>query len=104
MNTPHRVGEVGVVFRATLKDQDGVLVDISAATTLELRFYGPQGQRRQVGAAFPAGEDGSQARLEGVTIAGTINEAGIWRWQAHAAGPGFDWFSDDASFVAEANF
>lgn len=103
MNVPHRVGEVGVVFRGSFVDQDGAVIDLSAATTMEIRLKGPSGQQRQLAAAFPAGDDGTQGRIEASTISTTLNQPGLWSWQGHASGPGYDWFSDDQTFQVESN-
>lgn len=99
----HRVGEIGVVFRATLVDQDGALVNIAGATLLEIVLRSPAGVRAVLAADYPAGDTGAEGRLQAVTDGTEISAEGIWQWQTHAVGASFDVWSQIATFVAEAN-
>lgn len=101
--TPHRIGEVGVALRATFVDQDGTVIDLSSATSKEIRLESPKGVSKQLAGQWPAGEDGTQGNVEGVTVLATIDEIGTWKWQGHATGPSFDIYTEIATFKAESN-
>lgn len=96
-------GDVGTVFRATLKDGSTV-VDHSAATTRQIRFRKPDGDRVVKSASLPAGDDGSQGRLEYETTPGDLDQAGYWEWQARIIfADDTQWSSDVKTFQVHEN-
>ena len=77
-------GDIGTIFRLTLKD-GGSLVDVNTAGSSEkfITFKKPSGKTVTVDAAFPSGEDGTQGRIEYITTtAGFLDEVGHWEMQA----------------------
>jgi hypothetical protein len=100
---PHRLGEVGVVFRVTFVDQNGNAVSLAGATLLELRFESPRGVAKQLAAAIPAGGSLVNGIIEAATTAGFLDEIGSWKFQGHAVGSGWDFSTEIASFNVESN-
>ena len=98
--------DIGTKFRATIKDQNGKIVDVSDATTLELIFKAPSGKVKTFDAEKV--NDGVDGEIEYATKAGDINEAGDWQWQARVviggvegepvADKGGDWRSAASRF------
>ena len=85
LNHDIHVGDVGTRFRVTIKDIDPdtgieVVVDISLATTKEVRFRAPSGARKDCPATFLT--DGTDGILEYHTVQGDMDEAGRWSYQA----------------------
>lgn len=78
---PLRLNQTGTMFRVTVKDEDGNAVNISAATTLELKFKSPT-----VGAAVitkTAGltSGGADGRMQFKDTAGDLtNVVGSWKF------------------------
>lgn len=81
-------GDIGTVFRARILDENDSVVDISSATTLEMRFRKPGGAVDVQTASLDT--DGTDGYLRYVTIAGDIDkgEEGAWRCQGHVQFPG----------------
>lgn len=96
-----RIGDVGVIFRLTVKE-DGVVVDIATATvTKEIKFVSPNGTVKTKDATFTT--DGTDGKLEYPSIAADLDECGQWRMQAHVAltGPTRDLHSSEAVFYVD---
>lgn len=73
------VGDVGTVFKATIKD-NGVVVDLSSATLKEIIFKKPDGSRLTKTALFYT--DGTDGIIVYTAVAGDLDLAGMWQWQA----------------------
>lgn len=74
------VGDVGTAFRGTFKE-NGVVVNISAATTKNMIFEKPDGTIVTKSAVFLT--DGSDGILQYVSISGDLNIGGNWRLQGY---------------------
>jgi len=100
MSHPHILGNVGTTFRATIKDQDNVVVDVSSATTQEIIFKKPGGTLITRATSFVT--DGTDGKIEYKTLAADIDEEGTWEWQPHVIlGAGNEWYSDPLEFVVK---
>lgn len=73
------VGDIGTVFRLTLKEDD-VVVDISAATVKKLIFELPDGTSVEKTAAFTT--DGTDGKIEWPAPTGFLTPGGMWKLQA----------------------
>ena len=81
------VGAIGLELLARLVD-DGVAVDISAATTLEIILKAPtSGTVKTLAAAIV---DGPAGTFSASTSAGTLDEYGDWLIQGRVVTPGWD--------------
>lgn len=95
------VGDVGTRFTVTVTDDGGVPVDVSTATTKELKLRPPSGSTLQRAAAFVT--DGSNGRLYYDTVAGDLSAPGEWELQAHVILPSGEWHSDITTFDVVGN-
>ena len=97
-----QVGAVGVAIEYTVKE-NGVAVDISAATNLKLRLQKPRGRTTtEYTAAFKT--NGSDGVLRYVTAsAGDLDRAGMWGAQANFTLSGFNGPLAKAWFYVEPN-
>jgi hypothetical protein len=78
---PHFVDNAGATFEMVLQDQDGTAMDVSAATTVALRFLKPNGvDYLDKTATFVT--DGTDGRIEYEIEAGVLDVEGWWTWQA----------------------
>lgn len=74
------VGDVGTQFTITILDQDDVAVDLSGYSTKQLIFTKPGGTSLTKTASFAT--DGTDGIIQYTSIAGDLDEAGIWQIQA----------------------
>lgn len=75
------VGDTGVSFQFTVKDQDSVAVDVSGATTKQLKFKKPGGTTVTQTASFVT--DGTDGKIEYISDDGDLDEAGDWEIQVY---------------------
>lgn len=99
------LGDIGTIFRATIKEDD-VALDISGATTKELTFK--KGESGALLGPLPATftTDGTDGLLEYKTILDDLDEEGLWLIQARVilpGGAGGTWKSDVGQFVVHPN-
>ncbi len=96
-----RIGDVGTVFKLTIKDQAGAIVNISGASTKVVRFRKPDATVvEKAGALYSDGTDGI---LKYTTIAGDLDKGGSWSIQAKVVLASGTWYSTTAEFVVETN-
>lgn len=89
-------GDVGTNFQMTLKDA-GVILDVSGATETKFIFSrGPGGTPLVVDVEFVT--DGTDGKLDYDTVAGDINNAGVWSWQAKVVSVASTWYSEVVRF------
>jgi hypothetical protein len=94
------LGDIGTIFRKTIKDQDGVVVNISTATTKELIFTKPDGTQLTKTAVYTT--DGTDGKIQYVAVAGDLDLEGKWGYHGHViipGGNGGDWESTRTPFV-----
>lgn len=94
------VGDIGTVLRVTVQDDDEV-VDLSTATIKIIYLEKPAGTKLTKTAVFTT--DGSDGKIQYVTIAGDLDAAGWWKIQAHVTLPAGSWYSDWQPFRVHAN-
>ncbi len=100
MSHPHILGNVGTIYRATIKDQDNVVVNVSGASTKEIIFKKPGGTLITRAAAFTT--NGTDGKIEYKTVTGDIDEAGTWEWEPHViVSAGNEWRADPLEFVVK---
>ena len=84
---PVRRNAYGFAFEAQILDAAGAPVDISAATTLELRLELPDASVVHKTAGFTT--DGTDGKVRYVVQSGDLDMGGSWRRQFLVAGPTF---------------
>lgn len=90
------------ILRATVKDQNLVIVDISAATTLEIKLRAPS---EAVGTAYTAtlSTDGLDGRMQITVGANVFNAAGLWELQVRLIKNGLEYNSNVVKFRVYSN-
>lgn len=94
------VSDVGTKFRPTVKD-DGLILDISGASTLQMFFRKPTGAVITRTAVLDT--SGTDGKMKYVSIAGDLDVAGEWRVQGRVVIGGGDWHTDEARFTVWKN-
>lgn len=95
-----QVGDVGVIFELTIKN-NGVGVDISAASTMEIYFEKPDGSTLQKTAVHTT--DGTDFKMQYSSIAGDLDIEGWWLWQGRVVLGSGDWRTDVHRFPVKPN-
>jgi len=96
-----RVDDIGTVFRPTIVDEYDDAVNISAATTTEIRFEKPDGTTVDKAATFET--DGVDGVIQYVSIIDDLDMAGKWRIQAYVVTPVGEWRSEIEVFEVKDN-
>lgn len=94
--TPH-VGDVGMVLRVLVIDENGVALNISSATTREILLGKPDDTVTTNVATFTT--DGTDGLIQLTTTASTFDQTGEWEIQGHIIAPGVDWHTAAATFA-----
>lgn len=97
------VGDVGTQFVITLKDHNGVVLDVTAAITKTLTFQPPRGALTAFERAANFVTDGEDGQIYYVTQAGDLSAAGEWELQAYVELPSGAWHSDITRFDVVGN-
>lgn len=79
------VGDYGTALRLTVSE-DGTAVDVSAATTKQIKLRTPEGRVLTKTASFVT--DGSDGAMQYTLQQGDLDAPGLWRWQGYLAGVG----------------
>ena len=87
-------------FTITIQD-DTTVVNISSATTRQIKFKKPSGTVVTKTASFVT--DGTDGKLSYVTIADDLDEAGKWYLQVYLVITGWTGHSDQGDFVVYSN-
>lgn len=95
------VGDVGTDIVLTVLDQDGAVVNLGTATTLEIIFDKPDGVNLTKTASLVT--NGSDGKIHYVFIAGDLDQKGEWRYQARVVLSTGTWRTDVARFWVEDN-
>jgi BppU N-terminal domain len=101
MVTTIQSNSTGTVFRRTLLKEDGSVLDLTGATTLELVFTRPNETTftRTASVVGPA-TDGT---IEYVGLNAEFDMVGPWRWQARAVIPSGEWWDEVFDFNVRPN-
>ncbi len=94
-------GDIGTVIRATIKD-DGVIVDVSAATTKDFYFKKPDGTESGPH-TMTFTTDGIDGQVEYATVSEDLDQAGQWDVQAHIIVGSTDNLSSVGHFEVKPN-
>ena len=89
------LNDVGTRFEVTTKD-DGIVVDISGATTKQILFKKPSGSLLTKNGDFTT--DGTDGKLEYSVITDDLNEVGVWKIQTKIILGGGVWSSEIEMF------
>tara|TARA_B100001094_G_scaffold220255_1_gene214297 strand:+ start:1128 stop:1433 length:306 start_codon:yes stop_codon:yes gene_type:complete len=94
------VNDVGTKFLATIKD-DGVAVDISTATSITMIFKKPDDELMQKAGTLDS--DGTDGKVYYSTLAGDLDEAGLYKLQAKVILSTGTYYTDIYSFKVHCN-
>ncbi len=92
--------DVGTILELTVTDQ-GSVVDLSDASTLEIIFGKPDGTFATETAAFST--DGTDGKMRYVSEASDFALVGAWRWQGNIVNPAGSWKTTVATFRVKEN-
>jgi len=96
------VGDVGTKLRLVLVDQQGAVINISSASTKEIRVARPDGSTFDRAASFVT--DGTDGAMEILSEAGDFTESSPnYKMQGHVIQSGLDIRTDVETFEVEAN-
>ncbi len=94
------VNDVGTKFLVTIKD-DGVAVDVSSASSITMKFKKPDDEViSRTGTLDSTGTDG---KVYYTTIAGDLDEAGLYKLQAVVNLSSGTYYTDIYSFKVHCN-
>jgi len=79
------LGYIGLILRPTIKDEDDVVVNVSTATTKQIKLEKPDGTQIAKTAAFYT--NGSDGIIQYTTIAADIDQVGRWKAQGYIVTP-----------------
>lgn len=94
-------GDVGTVFRATIRDESGEIVNLSGATTIELEFRKPNGVILVKTASFAT--DGTDGKIQYISQIDDLDRVGRWTVQGYVEALGGSWHSDKYIFEVLSN-
>lgn len=81
-------GAVGVNIQLTIRDENDAIKDISTATTKEIILEKPNGSTVTKTASFVT--NGGDGKIHYVTLANDLDQASLWKVQAHIVTPLYD--------------
>ena len=90
-----RSGDEGTIFRTTIVD-NGTAVDVSTASTKEIKFLDPKGVKVVKTAAFTT--DGSDGKIEYITLTNDIVQVGVWSIEGYVETSAGKWTSGPDQF------
>lgn len=98
-------GDVGTIFRVTVRDtkKDGTtkVLDVSAATTLQLIFKKPNSTVVTQTATLTS--DGTDGRIQYTTVSDDLTPIGTWEIQARVVFVAGDWRTQVKKFKVNRN-
>ncbi len=94
-----RVGDHGTGIKITIKDQDGIPVNISTASSLALSIIKPNGVILSKSGEFVT--NGTDGQLQYIIVNGDIDVSGIWEISANLVMLGGTYSSDRYEFRVE---
>ena len=99
-----RKGDVGTILRWTASE-DGGPVDVSAATVKQVKLVKPSGMQvtRALVNSTKASDkkDGTDGRVEYVTVAGDLDQKGTYTWQLFFNLATWNGSSQSGTFIVE---
>lgn len=98
-----RKNDVGTAFRWTV--YEGAPVDLAGATTKQVKFTRPDATQLTKTLVFSTKSsdkgDGTDGRVEYVSVAGDLNQKGTYKWALYFVMPGWTGNSIEGTFVVE---
>lgn len=101
MCTDVRVNDFGTIFRATIKDQDEIVVNISSAIQSKLNFKNPNGTLYSKNADLYT--DGTDGIIEYISESGLFSIGGKWEMQGYVLTPAGQWNTNIVNFFVQDN-
>lgn len=95
------VNDIGTALRFTVKNQDGDVFDLSGYSSIVIYLQTPSATVLTKTATLVT--DGTDGKLQYVTLNGDISEAGTWRAQVKVEKGGGSWKSEVVKFKVKAN-
>lgn len=95
------VGDVGLVLKATVKDETETVVSIASATVLTIKLEDPFGVTTSKTAALLT--DGTDGILKYATLAADLHTAGTWKAQGYVEMTGRKFHTSKKVFTVEEN-
>lgn len=95
------VNDTGTVFRATIRNEKGEIVNLSEATVLKMEFRKPNNLKVVKNANLST--DGSDGKIEYITQPDDLDKAGQWTVQGYVEVAGGSWHSDKYTFQVLSN-
>lgn len=75
------MGDVGTVFEVQILQPDDTIYSLEGAQTLTFTFQRPDGTFLTVAGALTT--DGTDGKVQYITVAGDLNQEGIWLYQVY---------------------
>jgi 5-hydroxyisourate hydrolase-like protein (transthyretin family) len=94
------VGDIGTTLIVTVLE-DGAIVDISSATSLEITIKKPNGTTETKTGVFTT--DGTDGRMQYISIAGDFDQPGNYRIQGKVDITGGTYYTSVGSFKVHCN-
>lgn len=94
------IGDQGTLFVVTLFKEDGTILNVSAATTLQMIFKPPTATHIIKTASMVT--DGTDGKIQ-VVMGNDFAEAGNWTLQAHVIDGGNENYSSFSHFTVKEN-
>jgi len=95
-----RLNDIGTVFELTIMDCD-VIVDLAGYTSLVILFKKPD--KTTVTRVGTLTTDGSDGKMQYVSVAGDLDLLKSWQIQARVTLPTGTWSSDISKFTVKEN-
>lgn len=96
-----RVDDFGTVFRATIKDQDDRVVNVSGSIQTLLKFKNPEGTLYTKPASVWS--DGSSGIIEYTIESGLLDTGGRWEMQGYVQTSTGQWHTSIVNFFVQDN-
>jgi hypothetical protein len=94
-------GDIGVVFKLTVHDQDGLILSLIGATVMQIIFKAPDGALKTMTAVFST--DGSDGNMQYATLGGDLHIDGNWKHQGYIEVNNFKGHTDIVAFKVKPN-
>lgn len=95
------VGDIGTIFLATITDENNAVVDVSLASTKQLWFKKPDTTVTKKTASFTT--NGTDGKLQYTTIAGDLDNAGVWEIQGYVVLAAGTWHTSRLTVQVQPN-
>ena len=96
MTTYVHNADIGTIFRLTITDTAGVVIDVSTASTKFIYFQKPDGTKVKETAAFYT--DGTDGIIQYTSVSGDIDQTGLWQVQGYVETSDGKFFTQKTTF------